>query len=454
MIVSWGCLLVFLCGFGGFLLLAKMFQEDSARLPSDLERARKLGLPLSVAELQNRIERVPDSENAAFFYRKVISQFRKLPFSLLNDLNDYRWVQVKRRSERKSAAEAQRERNKAVKEFDPVKKLLRQATCLPKCDFQTNWNRPEVPDFSMYQVSSTDGAFLEMTSVLSTEARYEAERGDIKSALEDLNMIVHMARHASPYGSPLRQNGVTVSQIEALFVLWQIIAQDWNDGELLDKAESLIKLTRISSIAHLYEGGFVEGRAAIGRIRSLKDIGVYPPEPINQIGNAFIESQKMKEAFDARFVRFTVNLLESMPQNPEDWVGIQTAIAKAGNDLESDRGLDSYVTKLLNRSYSSWTPINCGKLQTLQRMLLTSIDILRRRNASGVLPNELVDSGLPNQDPFTHKPFHYRRIADGFTISGMPWSVEPNLPGGKKWRLNDGDQIVLRFPAFKHRSAN
>lgn len=108
-----------------------------------------------------------------------------------------------------------------------------------------------------------------------------------------------------------------------------------------------------------------------------------------------------------------------------DWRRVEEAF----KDLDADLGADeSWIGSLGRRATPifSQTGNAVGKLEARKRLgvMLTYLADSYRQN--GRWPNTLPDKGKWSTDPFSGKPFHYRRTKEGFVLH----SVGPDRKDG------------------------
>lgn len=127
-LIGYGLATLFAFGFGGFFMLTRMLREDAERLPTDIERAKGLGLPLSLDELEVQGAALSESENGADLFLKAMGEFRKLP----PGLEDRLWVG-------RGASDADRMKAEhALRAFQPTMRILELAAACPAFKFKTS----------------------------------------------------------------------------------------------------------------------------------------------------------------------------------------------------------------------------------------------------------------------------------------------------------------------------
>jgi len=437
-----GCFAILIAGVGGFFSLARMVREDSAKLPSDLERLRALGVPLTVDDLYKKSPTIPDSENAAKLYRRAFRATEKLPTGLL--FNQHPW-------RASSAAEKEKARD-ALVAIRPILSILREATKLPHYDFDIDWGRSASVQFGFHQVPIEEGTMGYLLVYIDAEVSDRLKRGDLDGALDDLALDVQIARQSPEYGSVFGNDWRTRTQEAVLDLLWQILVKHADDGDLLDKVDQLAKRIRLPKLSNLIETDFVRGRAVIVKITSLSQSGLYENMPAGfrkGIDNVF-NSPGVKEAFEAKYVNTYLRLFNALSIDSEDWTGIHKAIVRINEQLEKDGSLDNLLAKKFAPEYNE-IPGQYAQALAKQRMLLLSIELIRRRKTTGRFPDALPQMGLVSIDPATERPFNYEREPFGFTLVS---ELHRFFPGNANSKTQSASKLFDIRHTFSERASS
>ena len=405
-LVGFGCLTLFLCAFGGAFLLARMFREDSAMLPSDLDRAKRFGLPLTREEIRRRTPAVPVDENAAPLFAEAMKAFQKLPANQTSHLFLGTSASL---AERQLAA-------RALRSFQPTLRILERAVERPACDFRTD---PPFRDASHWAPKAFhyEIAFREMALYVSADCVSKL-RWDMSGALKDLNTGLKMARLLPAYSTTMGGWGLIATELGAVRRIWRILLSRPNDLATLDQLGKLVDLMSVPDLYRLMQTDFVVGRETIRTIKSLEEVGLdrNTPASFSRTVDSLYQAPGVKEAYDARYVRTYARLFEALPTDREDWPAIHAAMAKVDKEVFEDKGLDNAVNRALGIGSQEF-PLILGMMQSEQRVLKEAVAVLKAHAGTGRYPKTLPIAGPTSIDPIWRQPFTYKADSGGFTIS-------------------------------------
>jgi len=389
-----GCLTILIGGLAGLFSITRMVREDSAKLPSDLERLRGLGVPLNVEELHKQSLEISRAENAAMLYHEAFKAIEDLPTEIKVNLSQ----------SKPSSAAAKEKARATLVSIRPILSLLREAGKLPHYDFDI-----ETP--------TEEGSMNLLPLYINAEVSDRLVRGDLNGALDDLALFVRIARQSPEFGSVFGNEWQTRTQEAVLDRLRQIVEQHAYEGDLLDKVDQLTKKIWLPNLPKLIQTDFVRGRAVIARITSVSQFGSGQniPAGFRTAIDSIIDSPGFRDALEARYVNTYLRLFDALPADSEDWIGIQNAIARINEQLEKDRRLDNFFAKRFAPEYNG-VPAQFARALAKKRMLLLTVELLRRRKTSHRFPDKLPQLGLVSIDPATKRPFYYERKPFGFTL--------------------------------------
>ena len=148
-----------------------------------------------------------------------------------------------------------------------------------------------------------------------------------------------------------------------------------------------------------------------------------------------------KRATDDKLVRAYVRMAELLPTNPADWRATETALSTLSTGLNEDLGLDNVAALAWATTYAR----HAGKVALTiawRRMLTLTLRLSLMTQLPTALPVE-----RDSIDPFTERPFGYRRDATGFELTcGAPavlLNVDPPQEqwvrayvNGTRWRID------------------
>ncbi len=412
-----GCLSLLLCVFGGFLLITRMFREDSAKLPSDLDLARSMELPLEVGDLHQGMSAT--SENAAPVYLEAIKEFHKLP----EDESRHLWLP------RNPTARDRAVRNKAIKSFAPVLRLIEQASRLPRCDF----GELQIASASMRFVNRPmlqhEREFSQISNYVIADARIKISQLDFDGAVQDLLTLKRMANHCPEFSVTTGVAWPFYADMSMMSGLWRVTLRYPKDPVMLGQISQLVNDIKIPNLYKSIQARFVLGRTTIQQMKSLQEVGLdqTTPEAFTKAVDALFQSPGVRQAFDERFVRTYIRTFKALPQDHEDWMRIHTVLKRLNKEVADDQSIDNVINRALGIA-SANAPLMHGWLQTQQRILAQAISVLRQRSTTGHYPPNLPLTGELSIDPFSQKPLRYAPTLYGFEISNTVMDFGKQCP--------------------------
>jgi hypothetical protein len=166
----------------------------------------------------------------------------------------------------------------------------------------------------------------------------------------------------------------------------------------------------------------------------------------NSFERGLFGSGIVKDAFDARLIRFYRRFIADLPADPAKWEQSEVAAKKADLSLMNDHSL-------VGIGFESVVPVFdpatvAIQMQLARRNLLdTTLRLLQDRARTGKLPRFLPDYGPSRLDPFSGRPLVYRREGAGFILysfgrDGVDHGGKTNLGGGG----GEGYDELIRIP--------
>src|SRR5579884_4030217 len=217
--------LVCCCG-GGAWFLRSSFGNAASRLDSELDAAKKAGLPLTASDLEAFVK-VSDAENAAPTYMSLLKEANKdkpLGRALVKvgdggktHPSEAEWVEAKKRLSRVA----------------PVLETARADSHLPHCAFSRRWDAGtdlKYPEFVLAK---------NLARALCFEAQIRADGGDLHGALEEIGDAQRIGRQMGE--QPLFVGYLVQIAIEAMAesALDRIVARHPKDQTFLAEAAKL-----------------------------------------------------------------------------------------------------------------------------------------------------------------------------------------------------------------------
>jgi hypothetical protein len=384
---------------------AKLFEAAAADLPHQIALAKASGLPFSADDLH--VTPVKDKENAAPYYDEieVLSKKRYRKewsdiFTITSKTPDYK-------AKLKAAFQA----------AEPMLALARGATDLPHCRFM-----------------SGNGAFghnilRTVARAFCIEAAYLTSEGDYAKAADCLLRASKVGDHYSE--DPDLIAALTDESIKAS--ICRIIERAYTTqkgdsaclqafGKVLGKMQQTIPF--VNGFAGEFVEVFIKGFSPFSRNDNdaAKVIKVLS-SPENDLNIAGVKPSIALAAFESRVIEVDREIYDIAKENTKDTREFAIQEAKLSSDLKSqDR------TYAMARALSSESGVAVSYLTIKAECDLNkaATEVLKLRNNTGQFPNTF-SSTVP--DPFTGKPFLYKKTADGFVLS----SVGPKaIPGASE----------------------
>jgi hypothetical protein len=138
-------------------------------------------------------------------------------------------------------------------------------------------------------------------------------------------------------------------------------------------------------------------------------------ESPTEIKDLLVRNPRIRKALEAKAMEVYVWELERLPKDPNRWeetVAIQTQVERR---IESDKSVFNTLNRSLIPGFSqAGTAI--GATLTRRRLTASMIRLCKERNRTGTFPSALPSYGETSTDPFSGKPFRYRRTNTGFVL--------------------------------------
>jgi len=429
-----------ICLLGSFALLRASFGKAAAGHDAELDAAKKDGIPLEPADLAAMV-RVPDSENAAPLYQKILPIIHEQgpltkQFSAISSGFGHR---AKPADIEKAYA--------ALPAMRDVLAKAREATKLPHCDFKRNWGLG--PNVLFPEMSGMKN----LARALAFEAKARAQTGDLNGALEDLTAAQKIGRHV---GEDPNIIGLLVQvSIESIVqsALDEIIDKHKSDAHFLAAAKKMHDaFGPLPNFRYALGGEVVMGRVALRMIKSHADFSMqdfsssgeesktpraFPGEEI------IFSSPTVKDAFDMKLVHAYRMMYENASPDPDKWEITEKASKEAESQIDADHSISNMPSRVLAPVFSG-VPGAIGRMIAHRHLTDTEIRLLLDQTRTGSLPSKLPNYGLSTMDPFSGKPLAYKPSKHGFLL----YSFGPDRTddGGKpSWEDHSGtgsDEVV------------
>lgn len=419
-------------------MIAKMFREDSAKLPSDLDRAKQSGLPLTIDDLKKLEPSVPDSENAAVVYRDATHLYTKIfgPQGMYKPSED----------PTESWRATMRRRNRL---FRPVKILVKRASLFTKCSFGPIIENGYLSYSPNGRNFAEDRKLRDIGFGMIRAAMEEQRSGNLDGAFDDISCAFLLAKRAPPFAPVFIGSWGADIDMMAFQTLFRMVQLHWKDRAVLARIDHLVADIEFPNFYKSIETEFVLGLESVHRIKSLEEVGLdqNTPKAFSKTLDALYQAPGVKEAFEERYLHVYLEFFKKLPADSQDWVQIHYVLKKFRKELNDDLSVDNAIARQIAPAYPG-VPLSNAAAEAAKRILVTTIAILQKHREGDPFPSVLPISGREAIDPLSGKALHYKREADGFTV----YSVGVNMKddGGKvvygptnlKPRPDD---IVFRF---------
>ena len=411
-------------------MIAKMFREDSAKLPNDLDRAKQSGLPLTIDDLKKLEPSVPDTENAAEVYRKATQLYTKIfgpkgMFQASEDPGETWRAAVRRRN----------------RLFRPVKLLVKQASLFPKCSFGPIFENGYLSYSPNGKNFAEDRKLREIGFGMIRAAMEEQRSGNLDGAFDDISSALLLAKRAPPFAPVFIGSWGADIDMMAFQTLFRMVQVHWRDHAVLARIEHLLRDIEFPNFYKSIETEFVLGLESVHRIKSLEEVGLdqNTPKAFSKTLDALYQAPGVKEAFEERYLHVYLEFFKKLPADSQDWVQIHYVLKKFRKELNDDQSVDNAIARQIAPAYPG-APLSNAAAEAAKRILVTTIAILQKHHEEEPFPNVLPITGRDTIDPLSGKALHYRREADGFTL----YSVGVNM-------IDDGGKTVYGATNLKPR---
>lgn len=427
------------------------FERAAADLPAAEAEARRLGLPLSGADLRPKTPIMP-SENAAPLIRSAGTDFETLT------KGHPIWNQLSVRGVSRLAPEKRSQLESLFASVGPILDVAIQASERPVCDFERPWDTKP-----MWEILFPEHAHLrKLTSALRNRGLWLMEKGDVSGAIRDFRAALALARFAGSdrdaFGSLLQVNLET----NGIIAIEQAATLRPLDAAFIDQLDAL--LAEMES--HPARNQRILGAEVVNSLLMVN----YPPDKLasaafNQQGSGGLEGQLLalqystflaptvvppgirRDAYRARALRFWSRYISSITSADTSL----RANALIGPTLSQLDSADEPTLRLLQHS----SPImklshktyfgRDAKVRTTRALLA----VLEHRIQHGRYPTSLAGLTSNTDDPFSFGKLGYR--VNGEEVRVYSVGRDEKSDGGRllserRWFLPRGRDIVSLYP--------
>lgn len=427
------------------------FERAAADLPAAEAEARRLGLPLTAADLRPKTPIMP-SENAAPLIRKAGEQIETLTkkHPILNELSFRGLASL--------SPEKQTQMDSVFADCAPILEVAILASAKPECDFERPWDTKP-----MWEMLFPEHAQLKrLTSVLRNRGLWHLGKGDIKSAVRDFRAVLALARFA---GSDRDVFGATVQmnlESSGIVAIEQAASLRPRDAGFLVQLDELLEEVE----SHPVRNQRVLGAEVVNSLLMVN----CPPDKLasatfNQQGSGGLEGQLLalqystflaptvvppgirRDAYRARAFRFWSQYISSIT-SADTSLRANALIGPTHKQLESS---DEPTLRLLQHG----SPITKDTHQTFFRRdakIRTTralLAVLKHRIQHGRYPTSLAGLTSNTDDPFSFSKLGYRVNGEEVRVYSVGRDEVSNggrLLSERRWYLPRGRDIVSLYP--------
>jgi len=436
--VALGVLVLGALSLAYFRYLAPALRADSD-VRQAIKRIAASGAPVKVTQLAK--PRVADAENAALVYEKAFAATRFTE-------KDRRFAAdvASGKSSLSDPSVARRAEAILTNNAESIQ-LIRRAAAMPRCDFEVDWSKG-------FEVAFPHLAKLRNCSnLLALESMMLARRGRVDRAIETCRENLHLTKAAD---EPV---------VIGVFVQYAIVAITCRSlNAVLREAQPSVSVCRLSAgdmartdlmtpFITALKGERAAGISLFEQVRT-------SPDPANEIRELTGEPHKRApdsgSAGGGSIVRWwfasdELTYLELMDRAIEEAPLPYRKVVNVHPSVEeSVEHLPSYpphiLTMILMSAFGHPQKARDG---AIARRDLAEVALLLKayRAEHGGYPQSLQQLGGINDhplptDPFSGKPFVYRREGAGFLI--YSWGSNLKDDGGKVGKTQDEGDIVMR----------
>jgi hypothetical protein len=376
----------------------KSFEEAASDLPTQMAAAKAEGLPFTEADLYE--DHLANGENAAPFYATMEAMSKGHLSHLFGSVFGPTPTKPEQLSQLKQA----------LPELSSFLRLAKQATDLPHCQFP---GKPADIEFPRL-------AFLKaLAKGLCAMAELSARDGDYPAMADWLVRASRVGDHA--YQVPTLIGALVGPAVKSIVArrIEVILAQTQGSLPCIDAVEKAIPEMQgdppfancvrsdfLNVVNLLKPGGLTDKEVQVmGTDPELVKLGVTPKLAISAYNSRFLQ------------VLCNVSILTKAGGSIRDKTVQLVAYAQTVEHADA--------TYMLTKAFS-WGSLaaHIPVPETALRLVATGSQLLRIRNSTGQFPATFQSSLT---DPYSEKPFLYKKTPDGFVLSSAGAAVIPGV---------------------------
>ncbi|AIE84998.1 hypothetical protein OP10G_1630 [Fimbriimonas ginsengisoli Gsoil 348] len=382
--------------------MQSIFGRTASERDIELAAARADGIPVEPAELAP-MTFVADKDNAAPYYAKVSSLMKTGAFRADFDTLGTSWSTRTKTTDRSKFPAA-------LAHLRPLLALVEAAGDKPGCDFRRNWSLgpnllfPEYADIKLW------------LKALCVQAEQQSAGGDWRAALKSIERAETISHHcgADPIVIGHLVQIATEKIVDRSFE--KIIGQHVGNARFVVAAQQTIaKYGPLPDYRRSLMGEVAMGRVAIPMIDSFGVFGGGSPGHSNALERTLLQSHTVQNAFDTKFLRAYRTFIERVPKDPRQWEKATLAAREMQREIDADNSLPNKINQFLFPTFDA-AAMATGGIVTHRQLIGTTLKLIDVRHQTGRYPRLLPDYGKLSIDPYSGKPFRYRREGTGFLL--------------------------------------
>lgn len=398
-------------------ILSNLRAGSLARLlPAELSKLRSIGVPVTAEELPVSVAPL-DKRNAAHFYREL---FKEL--AIFRSTSS--WQQANQ------AAASAINRGKRATNHPAVKQWIANhqgflTNSARLSSFQSlNFNRNYRLGMGL-QLEEV-GFMRDLAKWQSYRATLAAQAGDARTALESIETVFAISRHAGQDNAIIQiYNACLIDELGHGALKEFVVSFKSRPAELA-KARRLLEAVpdHVDLQRGLY-GELVLGRATIRDLRDTRDIasstfkgGATTGAEPQILDKYSMRNSNVRAMFDYKYLDLWSRVFEKMPKDKRDWRGMRNAYEVVEQGIRSAKAPEDALNALMFPSLKAHANA-CGMVQARYRLALLSIRILENPIGPPANLDQFKELAV---DPMDGKPLRFIRSGRAFKL----WSVGAN----------------------------
>ena len=314
------------------------------------------------------------------------------------------------------------ERHQAALAYPQVQEeiaLLERAADRPHCDF--HWDFSLGSKLQMLELADMKvGAKL-----LAVRAQRQSGGGDWRGALSSLRRARQIGRHANELPSlyamviGLKIDNIVESATRDVARLHRSDPVFLREGlRQVQAAPPLADLPRSMMGELVLQRIMIRQRKMIDEFWTCsdcnRDSAAWPSSMVDRLADqgqeAVFQNKGVQNALDRKLVEEYNRLIPALSSDPERWEDNAAVLARTAERVGKDLSLLNRTNQELLPLYENLTE-SIGQSIAERRLTRTVLQALLERAETGKFP-----SAVPTVDPFSHEPFVYRRLGNGFLV--------------------------------------